>query len=127
MSLRPLFHGHEESAFAEVSLPLEVLHRRIAVEISPYRSLTIFRTVSDDQVIPKLVCEELSAAKELVFLSAQFLVRVAHTWPRTSASSLRSWRFLSSRRANALNSIEAHSCLPVLSCSCRCSSFGPPK
>ena len=29
MSLRPLFHGHEESAFAEVSLPLEVLHTRI--------------------------------------------------------------------------------------------------
>jgi hypothetical protein len=48
MSLRPLFHGHEESAFAEMSLPLEVLHTRIVVEISRLRSLTGFGQILNE-------------------------------------------------------------------------------
>jgi hypothetical protein len=40
MCLRPLFNSHEESAFDEMSLPLEVLHTRIGVEISQVHTLT---------------------------------------------------------------------------------------
>ena len=40
MFLRSFYHDHEESAFAEMSLPLEVLHTRIVVAKSPFHSPT---------------------------------------------------------------------------------------
>jgi hypothetical protein len=38
MYLRPRFYDYEKSAFAEMSLPLEVLHPYINLETSPYPS-----------------------------------------------------------------------------------------
>ena len=54
MPLRPFFHGHEESAFAEMSLPLEVLHTRIIVEISLFYSQPILS--ESPTCVAKYVC-----------------------------------------------------------------------